>query len=134
MCPQQLDLTFAHESYVESLWRKLKGIITSVSDTVGPKEMASRCDAAPSNYSHALSERNGFALHWRWSIPFALSAPNDDLAEFYAGLRGRTLGPHVETMPAEERLRRIERALEESLSPEMRRALMQKAFGPGVKP
>lgn len=116
------------ESSDEAAWGCMLQMIRDIVNFKGLKQVAFDLDISPSQLSHCLNERERHNIPWKWAPYIIKNAPDDKLVAFMALLRGRKLAPAVELTP-EQKLERIMRTLGEQFGDDVRRVLLDKAFG-----
>lgn len=111
-----------------NVWQELRRHLRDAVDHVGCKQAAYDLDVAPSALLHALDERDRHHVRAAW-LPYLITqAPDDSAVEYLAALRGLECAPERRRSPAEE-LADLKAALTESLGPELRRAVLERAKG-----
>lgn len=126
MSPEQLALRYDGAGYWDSAWAELRRLLREAIDFKGLKQVAFDLDVAPSALLHAIDERERHHFRASWIPYLVANASNDDLADFFAGLRGRETIPAKPVLPEEENAA-IKEALERHLGPELRAAILATA-------
>lgn len=125
---QQLKINWEGRGHRDDLWQRMLEHLKRIRNEATPKEMAYRCDVAVSSLSHALSKRNGYAIHMEWFLDFMFSDDHDQMLAWLADLRGYEL-VKKKPLDAESKLEKLEDALERSLGPDLIKAIKRQAFG-----
>lgn len=121
----QGELPFSVGADADNRWINLLAILRSVVEEIGLKQVAYDLDTSPSQVSNALNERDRHHVPARWLVYLASKSRNDDLAWFFAELRGLSLTTPPALTPEEE-LRRLKEAMGECLSSEVREVIARK--------
>jgi hypothetical protein len=121
----QAELPFATGSDADVRWRRLLDVLRATVEEIGLKQVAYDLDTSPSQVSNALNERDRHHVPARWLIYLARKSRHDEIPWFFAELRGLALtAPPVLT--PEEELRRLQEAMTECLSAEVRDVIAKK--------
>lgn len=131
--PEQLDL----EEFVR--WRsgdvtaELIACCREVVAIKGLKHCADKLGTKDSVLAHALSGNSRHPMRLDWIEWFNANSPSDRIAEVLARQRGKDLVDRV-VMTPEEELESLKRAMAETLGPEVRRIISERARKAGIKP
>lgn len=122
----QLALRYDGQAQAEVDWTRLRDLLREVVDFVGVKQVAFDLDIAPSSLVQALNGHDRHHVRLAWLPYLVRKAPNAAVLEFLAELRGLEVQPAKPLTPEEE-LAALKEALDESLGPELRTAVLAKA-------
>ncbi len=124
---KQLQLSYDGKTFEQRWWALVLIELNRIVDEMGLKEAAFAIDVQPSHLAHALAERNRHHVRAEWVLPLLLRSRDMGLAKAImepAGLAVR----EREQLTAEEKLERLERTLGETLGPDLRRSIYDKAW------
>lgn len=124
--PQQLSLNYDGRGYYDTVWADLLEEIRVIVGHIGLKQAAYDLDIQPSRLSHAISQRDRHNLKLEW-LPYLIDrAPNNEILDILARLRNCEVSRRAELTP-EEKLERLQAALDQSLGPKIRDVIFEKA-------
>lgn len=117
------------DPYYEAVWQRLLSLLNDVVTVVGVKVAAADLDTSPSVLKHALAARDRHYIKAEW-LPYLIAkAPSDEIVELLASVRGLVVGEKRE-LTADEKLARLESAIEKHFSRAVREAIEKDAYGP----
>ena len=120
----QLELRYDPKYQASEHWHELLDELRAIVSAVGLKQVAYDLDRPPSELAHALAERDRHYLRAEWLPYLVTHAPSDRVVALIASWRGLEVQPR-KTLTPEERLRRLEGALE--TMPELAEVVKRKA-------
>ena len=126
----QLDLPYNGQTAEQRWWRLVLSEVRRVVDSIGLKEAAFACDVKPSYLAHALSERDRHYLRLEWLLPLLAKTEDLGLARALLDPVGLDVSRQLQLSP-EEKLARLEQALAETLGPDIRKSIFDKAWRQG---
>lgn len=127
MTRNQLNLPYSGKSEAREAWELILAEIRNVVDRMTLKEAAFLLDVKPSYLAHALSERDRHYIRAEWLLPLLMRSKDLGLARALVGPAGLDVEAKPE-LSAEEKLERLERTLSETLGPDIRRSIYDKAW------
>lgn len=129
---EQLPLRYNDRWQDEQAWNELLEEINVAVSHVRPKEVCHDLDIQPSVLSKALAEVDDRRVAAEWLVYLIRRAPNDRIVELIAKIRGlKVLRP--EPLSDQQWRAKMQAALDSFPEP-VRRAFLEQAFGPGIKP
>lgn len=126
----QLLLHYEPGAYHAHHWRRVRAEMARVFAHVTLKQAAYDLDTTPSHISHAMNERDRKSPRAEWLVYCLTKAPDLDLARAVADTQGLEVSRRAQLTP-EEKLDRLEGVLAESLGPDLRAAILRKAYDGG---
>ena len=126
MSAEQLGLRYSGLSVLDEDWAELLDRIREVVSFRGLKQVAYDLNERPADLSNALAERDRHHLILRHLPYFVRHAPTHDIVRLVASWRGLVVEEPPPPTPEEE-LRALKDALETSLGPELRAAILAQA-------
>lgn len=98
---------------------------------VGLKEFAWLVDQRPSTISHMLNDRGGQHLRFEYNAALVALAPDPAMARVLVAPAPDLEVQRRVTLTPEQKLARLEQTLAEHLGPDLRAALLDRAYRPG---
>lgn len=117
----QFELEFQADSFRRNIGHRFLALLKRAVEARGLSYVAGHLDIAPSKLAHALNGTQRHPVRAEWVPIIAALAPNDDLADFLADLRGKDLVERKPLSPEEEVL--AWREAVSDLPPDFRRLL-----------
>jgi len=125
---QQLAIRYDQRSWAEHEGDKLLRAAAATIQRIGRKEVAYDLNVSESLLDHTFARRGRHYARLDWVPYLVAKSPDDELARALVA-PGGWIVERAPELTAEERLTRLEATLAEHLGPELRAALLERAYG-----
>jgi len=124
---EQLAMTYDEREWSEHEGDKLLRAVGRAVQLIGPKVVATDLNVTEALVAHSIAKRGRHYARIEWLPYLVAKAPDDELAQALVA-PGGYVAERPPELSAEERLARLETTLGEHLGPELRAALLERAY------